>query len=110
MIPNPFLIPQEMEILLRWRKRVVVQWVGVMLTALGVWAIAGTHALAVAFEFAAALLLAFITLLAVRTMRRGACPRCGGRIRFEPRIELPPACSHCQVAFRLDPRLDAEGP
>lgn len=83
----------------RWRKRVVRCWIATMATAVGVWIIASAFAAPLAIEIGLAALLASLTLLAVRAARRGACPRCGGRIRFEPRIELPQACPHCRIAF-----------
>ncbi|MCC6532918.1 MAG: hypothetical protein IT531_10240 [Burkholderiales bacterium] len=83
----------------RWRRSVVRLWIVTMLAALGVLALLAGVALPAAVEALLGTALAAITGLALCNMRRGACPSCGERIRFQPRIELPPACTNCGASF-----------
>ena len=74
-------------------------WVGTMVVSILVWAASAGFHLSLPIQMAlGAVLLGLITIAGV-TMRRGRCPGCGQRIRFAPRIELPPACSRCGASF-----------
>jgi len=83
----------------RWRKRVVRLWVATMAAAIGIWVVAAAFSTSIELELALAVVLTGLVALAVREMHRGVCPRCGRRIRFEPRIELPRSCPGCGVSF-----------
>lgn len=101
MVPESLLNEAELQRVHRWRRRVVRLWLATMAIALGTWVVAAAFSPPTALEIALAVVLASLALLACREMRRGACPRCGERIRFEPRIELPGACPHCHTPFSL---------
>jgi len=105
---QPGLAPDEAAHLQRWRRRVVVSWIATMAVAVVVWGAVSVFALAPVFEFLAASLLAVLALLAARLTYAGACPRCGGRIRFQPRVELPASCPHCGVALTLAGPSDSD--
>jgi hypothetical protein len=71
-----------------------------MAAAFALWTAVTAFALPQSIQLAFASLLVALVLITLRTMRRGQCPRCGKRIRFAPRIEIPPACVHCNIDFR----------
>ena len=93
----------ELGALQRWRRRVVRLWIATMLAAIGVWALVAAVSVPLAVELGAAAVLAMLAGGALWQMRRGACPSCGRRIRFRPRIELPLACPHCSASFVAPP-------
>jgi hypothetical protein len=97
--PAGSLTASESDRLNAWRSAVVRRWLVAMAGALGLWAAATGFDLPSTVEHLLALVLALAVLVALRATRSGRCPRCGMRIHFEPRIELPSACSHCGVAF-----------
>lgn len=82
-----------------WRRRVVRLWLLTMGAALLVWAASAAFNLAAPVQVALATVLAALIFASVATTRRGRCPNCGERIRFAPRIELPPCCSRCRADF-----------
>lgn len=83
----------------RWRRSVVRGWVVTMFAALAAWAAAAVWPLTPAVEAAAGLTLVSLGACAYWNMRRGRCPRCRAKIRFEPRIELPKRCAGCGMPF-----------
>jgi hypothetical protein len=91
----------------QWRRRVVRSWLAVMVAALAlvvataIWPLPGWG------EVLAGTALAVLTWNGFRSARAGRCPRCSTRIRFQPRIELPPACTACGVAFSAQKEPDA---
>jgi hypothetical protein len=89
----------EVAVVQRWRRSVVRLWIATMLVAIAVWALLAATRVPWLVELGLAAALALLTGSALWKMRRGACPRCGGRIRFQPRIELPRACPHCAAPF-----------
>lgn len=93
------LSAHEIELLHAWRRRVVRWWIATMIAAVLTWGSAAAFRLPAVAEFALAALLACVALMAVRQTLRGRCPRCGTRIRFEPRVELPLRCSRCASEF-----------
>lgn len=93
----------EIDAVQRWRRRVVRLWVATMLTAIMVWALVAAAAVPRVVELCAAALLATLAGASVWHMHRGMCPRCGRRIRFQPRIELPLRCPHCSAPFFASP-------
>jgi hypothetical protein len=93
------LSDDDLDCLQRWRKRVVRLWVATMAAAIAIWAVAAAFSTSIELELALAAALIGLVALAAREMHRGACPRCGRHIRFEPRIELPRSCPGCGAAF-----------
>ena len=93
------LTEQELDRVHAWRKRVVRLWLATMGAAILVWAASAGFRLSEPIQIALFLGLTALVIIATVAMRRGRCPRCGQAIRFAPRIELPPACSRCQVPF-----------
>jgi len=93
------LNPEEFERLQGWRRRVMRYWIATMAAALAVWLAGSAFSIPDGLAAISASGLAVLALLAARATYRGACPRCAGRIRFEPRVELPRACPHCGVVF-----------
>ena len=87
----------------QWRRRVVRLWLTTMVTAIGVWGLFAAVAMPWILELGTAALLALLVGVSLWHMRRGACPRCGARIRFAPRIELPRTCPHCSAPFVASP-------
>jgi hypothetical protein len=83
----------------RWRRSVVRHWIATMVAAIAVWGLLAATAVPWVVEAGAGTVLLILTGLSLWKMRRGRCPRCGARIRFEPRIELPRACPHCAISF-----------
>ena len=92
-------VPAEIAAIHRWRRTVVRWWVATMVASVAVWAILGLFGAPTWLEVLSAAALLLLASLALWGMRRGACPRCGTRIRFQPRIELPQSCEHCGLAF-----------
>jgi hypothetical protein len=99
-LPNQDANEAGIAVVQRWRRSVVRLWTVTMVAALSVWALLAATAVPWTVEALSAVLLAFLTGLAVWNMRRGVCPRCGAGIRFRPRIELPRACPTCAAPFR----------
>jgi ABC-type transport system involved in cytochrome bd biosynthesis fused ATPase/permease subunit len=83
----------------RWRRSVMRLWIATMIAAILVWALVAAARLPAYVETAIAAVLVALAVLSAWNMRRGRCPRCGARIRFAPRIELPPACPQCAAPF-----------
>ena len=102
-MPANRLTQSELQQVHRWRRRVVHLWLVAMGASLLVWAASAAFVLALWVQIALGALLVASVVAAALTMRRGRCPACGQRIRFAPRIELPPACSRCEASFLENP-------
>ena len=90
---------EAFERLQRWRVRVVRLWLATMITALAILLLLAAFQPPAAVQYIAALALFGLAGLALRSTREGLCPYCQARIRFEPRIGLPPACHKCAMPF-----------
>ena len=82
-----------------WRQRLVCLWLITMSAALLVWAASAAFVVSQSIQTALGIVLLALLIIIAVTMRRGKCPRCGQRIKFAVRVELPPACSRCGVSF-----------
>ena len=89
----------SIEAVQRWRRGVVLLWIITMVAAVSSWALLSAIAVPGGGELASAALLLLLAGLSTWNMRRGKCPRCGAKIRFRPRIELPRFCQNCAAPF-----------
>jgi len=87
------------ESLERWRSRVTRWSIAVMATAIVVFFVTGALRLPAAAEFALFAALAAVCVRWGVLLRAGRCPRCGARVRLEPRLVLPARCAACGVDF-----------
>ena len=93
------LTDSELEQINAWRRVVVRLWLVTMGVSVLVWAAAAAFVLPHAVQIVLGVVLVALVVGSILMMRRGRCPRCGQKIRFAPRIELPLACGHCGVPF-----------
>lgn len=91
-----------------WRRSVVRAWIIAMIAALAAWSATAAWPMTSAAQTWIGAGLVLLLAYACWNMRRGRCPNCSGRIRFEPRIELPKRCANCGVPFAL-PSDDERG-
>lgn len=87
----------------RWRSRVTRWSIAVMATAIVVFFVTGALRLPAAAEFALFAALVAVGIRWVLLLRAGRCPRCGARVRLEPRLVLPARCAACGGDFAAPP-------
>jgi hypothetical protein len=93
------LTEAELQQIHAWRTLVVRLWLVTMGAALAAWAATAAFVLPLNAHMVLGAALVGLVFSAIATMRRGKCPRCDVRIRFAPRIELPPCCARCGASF-----------
>lgn len=74
-------------------------WLVAMGASILIWAASAAVVLTLPVQIALGAVLLALVAVASLAMRRGRCPKCGHRIRFAPRIELPSACGNCGALF-----------